>query len=100
MCKSPRGKYISILFCKSRAYALLDVRLILGCGVKVVDKKLGISHNYFGSSNTGAAPMNKYSLLKIHAMKAADAELLVDNLYAASENKAYVEESIGSTLAK
>ena len=61
---------------------------------------IGISHNYFGSSNTGAAPMNKYSLLKIHAMKAADAELLVDNLYAASENKAYVEESIGSTLAK
>ena len=33
-------------------------------------------------------------------MKAADAELLVDNLYAASENKAYVEESIGSTLTK
>ena len=55
---------------------------------------VGVSHNYYGSSNTDPAPLNTYAMLKIYAMKAAEAELLIDNLYAGAESKEYVEEEV------
>ena len=58
------------------------------------DRLVGISHNYYGSSNTDPAPANTYAMLKIYAMKAAEAELLIDNLYAGAENKEYVDEEV------
>ena len=64
------------------------------------DTLIAISHNYYGSHNTGATPKNGYSNLKIYSLIKTDATLLIDNVYVSAENKEYIEESIGSKLAK